>query len=303
MNRVGTKRNAQRPSELPLSGELAQGERLSISSNGDIAFLPGEMTPYDLQEEVESAVDRVRYHTMVTFSRLATTYQIASYCDDAGVPGAFVECGVWKGGVSGLMAIANLRHGRERRTLHLFDSFQDMCEPDEDVDGDRAIREARDWAGRTDPLKGALVAMDGFYSQMGGPGTVAECHALLTDDIGFPDDHVRIHEGWFQDTVPTVIAELDEIAILRLDSDFYASTRFCLEQLFDRVVPGGFVVIDDYGCYEGCRKAVDEFLATRTVRYFLHHADAECRYLQKPYPQPGKTPASTQTRRWPWSRR
>ena len=100
-----------------------------------------------------------------------------------------------------------------------------MCEPDEDVDGDRAIREARDWAGRTDPLKGALVAMDGFYSQMGGPGTVAECHALLTDDIGFPDDHVRIHEGWFQDTVPTVIAELDEIAILGLDSDFYASAR------------------------------------------------------------------------------
>jgi len=251
-----------------------------VSDQGEIAFLPGNMSPYDLQGEIESAVEQVRHHTMVTFPRLAMTYQMAAFCDEANVPGDFVECGVWKGGVSALMAIANLRHGSARRTLHLFDSFVDMCEPDESVDGERAIREARQWANRSDDLTGALVAMEGFYSTMGGPGSAAVCSALL-EGIGYPDDRVSIHEGWFQDTMPHAKEQIGEIAILRLDSDFYASTRYCLEQLFDRVVPGGFVIFDDYGCYEGCKKAVDEFLGSRRLRYFLHHADAECRYIQK----------------------
>jgi O-methyltransferase len=255
------------------------------------------MTPFDLQGEIDSAVELVRGNTMVTFVRLATTYQIAAYCEDAGVHGSFVECGVWKGGVSGLMAIANLRHGRHPRQLHLFDSFVDMCEPDESVDGPRAIEEARRMADMSSPLNGALVAMEGFYSQMGGPGTVDECRALFSE-IGYPTDHVRIHKGWFQDTMPTIAPDIGPVAILRLDSDYYASTRYCLERLFDSVVPGGFVIIDDYGCYEGCRRAVDEFLAHRSVSYFLHHADAECRYIQMAaaVPEPGdhgrsRTPA------------
>jgi len=255
-----------------------------ISGNRDNALMPGSMTPFDLQDEIDSAVELIRSNTMVTFIRLATTYQIAAYCDDAGIGGSFVECGVWKGGVSGLMAIANLRHGRHRRQIHLFDSFMDMCEPDESVDGARAIEEARRMADMASPLTGALVAMEGFYSQLGGPGTVGECRTLF-GEIGYPADHVRIHEGWFQETMPAVVPDIGPVAILRLDSDYYASTRYCLEQLFDHVVPGGFVIIDDYGCYEGCRRAVDEFLASRGS-YFLHHADAECRYIQKPATAP-----------------
>ena len=254
---------------------------MAISGNRDIALMPGNMTPFDLQEEIDIAVEQVRGNTMVTFIRLATTYQIAAYCEGAGIAGSYVECGVWKGGVSGLMAIANLRHGRHPRQVHLFDSFMDICEPDESVDGARAIEEARRMADMSSPLNGALVAMEGFYSQMGGPGTVGECRALFSE-IGYPADRVSIHEGWFQDTMPSIAPDIGSVAILRLDSDYYASTRYCLEQLFDHVVPGGFVIIDDYGCYEGCRKAVDEFLAARSMSYFLHHADAECRYIQKP---------------------
>ena len=276
-----------------------------MSVNGDIAYLPGSMTPYDLQGEIERAVEAIRHHTMVTFSRLATTYQIAAFCEDAAIPGAFVECGVWKGGVSALMALANLTHGRERRSLHLFDSFVDMCEPDEAVDGDRAVAEARHWAGRTDSLTGALQPMDGFYDSMGGHGTVEEARSLLVEAIGYPATSVRIHEGWFQDTMPKVKGDIGDIAVLRLDADFYASTRYCLEELFDQVVPGGFVIIDDYGCYEGCRKAVDEFLSARPERYFLHHADAECRYLEKhrPAEAPASAPPGPSPQRSRWRRR
>jgi O-methyltransferase len=239
------------------------------------------MTPYDLQSEIESAVERVRYHTMVTFSRLATNYQIAAHCENADIAGSFVECGVWKGGTSGLMAIASLLHGKRARDLHLFDSFDDLCQPDESLDGERAVREARDWAGQVGPLTGALEPMHGFYDQMGGPGSVAECEDLIINQIGYPREHVHIHQGWFQDTLATSCEELGAIAILRLDCDYYRSTKYCLETLFDQVTPGGFVIIDDYGWYEGCRTAVDEVLASRPERYFLNHADADCRYLIK----------------------
>ena len=72
------------------------------------------------------------------------------------------------------------------------------------------------------------------------------------------------------------------IAILRLDGDWYASTKICLEHLYDQVVSGGFVIVDDYGTYEGCRKAVDEFLAARGLHVFLSHVDPDCRYWIKP---------------------
>jgi O-methyltransferase len=251
------------------------------STNGDIALSPGNMTPYDLQPEIEQAVERVRYHTMVSFSRLATNYQMAAYCQSAEIPGTFVECGVWKGGSSGLMAIASLHHGKVPRDLHLFDSFDDLCQPDESVDGERAVQQARDWAGQVGPLTGALAPMHGFYDQLGGPGSVADCEDLIINQIGYPSEHVHIHQGWFQDTLAPARAELGDIAILRLDCDYYHSTKYCLETLFDQVTPGGFVIIDDYGWYEGCRAAVDEVLATRPRPYFLNHADADGRYLIK----------------------
>ena len=94
-----------------MAGIEIEGDGMANGANRDIALMPGTMMPFDLQDEIDSAVELVRGNTMVTLVRLATTYQIAAYCDDAGIAGSFVECGVWKGGVSGLMAIANLRHG------------------------------------------------------------------------------------------------------------------------------------------------------------------------------------------------
>ena len=81
--------------------------------------------------------------------------------------------------------------------------------------------------------------------------------------------------------MPAVVPRIGPVAISRLDSDYYASTRFCLEQTFDHVIPGEFVIVDDYGCYEGCRTAVDKFLAFQSMNFFFHHADPECGYIQK----------------------
>ncbi|HUP59862.1 MAG TPA: TylF/MycF/NovP-related O-methyltransferase [Thermoanaerobaculia bacterium] len=76
-------------------------------------------------------------------------------------------------------------------------------------------------------------------------------------------ERVEIRKGWFQDTLPSAKHEIGSIAVLRLDGDWYESTRVCLDNLYDLVAPGGYVIIDDYNYWEGCKRAVDEFLAAR----------------------------------------
>ena len=162
--------------------------------------------------------------------------------------------------------------------LHLFDSFQDICAP-ETLDGAKAIAE-------TGVLRAAdrpLAPVSGHYDAVGGHGTRSACNDLIVGRIGYPKELVHFHQGWFQDTLPVDAGAVGTIAVLRLDGDWYASTKVCLEHLYDKVAPGGFVIFDDYGTYEGCRLAVDEALAARGAPPFLSRVDAGCYYLVKPH--------------------
>jgi O-methyltransferase len=214
---------------------------------------------------------------MVANEGLSTLYEQVAHCETTGLSGAFVECGVWKGGAAALMAIANLDHSDERRALHLFDSFIGIPEPIDGLDGDRAIRET---VGTSDEARGRLRAAHD-YSDRGGPGSEREVRALL-EHVGYPQELVYVHQGWFQETVPSDAPAVGPVALLRLDGDLYESTKVCLEHFYDAVVPGGFVVIDDYGAYDGCRRAVDEFLAQVNPRPFLSIVNSDIRYLIKP---------------------
>jgi O-methyltransferase len=235
---------------------------------------------YDLEEAAVAAIEKIRPYTMLPAERLITLYQQAAHCEKTGLAGDFVECGVWKGGSVALMALANLQQGASRRDLHLFDAFTDICEPDQAVDGERAIREVKAW-GKGGGVGGKLAPVSGFYDSMGGAGTLEGNKELMEKVVGYPAKRLHYHVGWFQDTLPKDAPAIREIAILRLDGDWYASTKVCLEHLYDKVVPGGFVIVDDYGAYDGCRKAVDEFRAARGVSAYLHHIDAEARYWIK----------------------
>lgn len=229
---------------------------------------------YDLEPEAREAIAKIADHTMVSFEKLVPLYQQAAYCEQVGLPGAFVECGVWKAGCVGIMAQANLKYGKERRELHLFDSFEGIPEPDAAVDGSAAVAFAKQAGGGTG---GALKPL---ADQYGGVGTLDVCQKLINGTLGYPKEHTHYHVGWFQDTVP--VADTGPIAILRLDGDWYASTKVCLEHLYDRVVPGGFVILDDYKAYEGCELAVREFTEARGIRPYLHHLDRWGRYWIKP---------------------
>ena len=256
-------------------------EKRNVAPIRVVSHLDAPIEPYDRQEEIEEALKAVEKNTMVTRHRLAATYQIAAHLETEAMPGAFVECGTWKGGATGVMALASLRHGTGARTFHLFDSFQDMCFPDENIDGEVAISQARATPGLSGPMDGALRAMEGFYDFLGGHAHAQDVRDLLVGQLRYTPNRIHIHEGWFQDTLPKVRQKVGPIVLLRLDTDYYAGTRFCLEQLFDQLVPGGFVIIDDYGCYEGCRRAVDEFLLSLPTKPFLHHIDREGRYFIK----------------------
>ena len=94
-----------------------------------------------------------------------------------------------------MMALANLQKGRQRRHLHLFDAFKEICEPDGAVDGERALREARELSGKRSPDQGRLEPLSGFYDSLGGPGTLKENRYLLEKTIRYPREFVHYHVG------------------------------------------------------------------------------------------------------------
>lgn len=158
---------------------------------------------------------------------------------------AVVECGTWKGGMAaGLLAVAG-----GARDFHFFDSFEGLP-PAEAIDGQKAI----DWQADTE-------APD-YYDN--NRADRAEFEARVTA-AAQPDQRLHIHQGWFKDTLPKAPTDL-EIAVLRLDGDWYQSTLDCLEHLFDKLIPGGLIIIDDYLDWDGCSRAVHDFLSSRKAR-------------------------------------
>lgn len=239
---------------------------------------------YEYEKEGYEAVKLTTDYSMLPPINLFTLFEQAVYCEKKQIPGAYVECGVWKGGAIGIMAKANLQFGTSRRHLHLFDAFDNICPPDAEVDGEKAIEDTKEILGLSDinEMTGQLVSIEGGYDSMGGHGTIQICKELLEGVINYPTEFIHFQKGWFQDTLPIAKEEIESIAILRLDGDWYASIKTCLENLYDKVSKGGLIIIDDYGYYEGCTKAVDEFLDNRKVKTFLSYSSPNCRYFVKP---------------------
>ena len=108
-----------------------------------------EILGYEFEDEATVCIDTIKNNTMLSKIRLVTLYQYVAYCERYNIPGSYVECGVWKGGATGMMALANMQVGNERRHLHLFYAFQEICEPDATVDGVKASNEVRQFTGKS----------------------------------------------------------------------------------------------------------------------------------------------------------
>ena len=195
---------------------------------------------------------RVRRYTGVDVPRLKTLWVLTRLVERRGIPGDIVECGVWNGGTSALMAFASRRSARP---VWLFDSFEGFPEPTE----------------RDRPGTGIAV---GDWQ-----GSLSRVQQVLAE-VGIASSRLRIRPGWFHETFPA--NRVEQIALLHIDADLYESVKLSLETFYDRVAPGGFIVLDDYGYWPGCRDAVDEFTQARGIRARLHVSDATGRWFQKP---------------------
>jgi hypothetical protein len=199
-------------------------------------------------------------YTMTSVERMYALREAVRHICRHEVPGDVVECGVWRGGSSMLAALALLEAADTTRRLWLFDTFEGMNEPTERdvaVDGTRV---ADDWdaiRSRPDDPVLAAASLDDVERNMGRTGIDRE--------------RLRFVRGPVEQTIPGEAPET--IALLRLDTDWYESTRHELQHLWDRLSPGGVLIVDDYGHWAGAREAVDEFFAGRADAPLLVRVD------------------------------
>jgi hypothetical protein len=224
----------------------------------------------DMEPEFRELFDRCKLFTMTSVERLYSVYKTVEYLAKAKIPGDVVECGVWRGGSCMLIAHSLLRFEGQDRRLLLFDTFEGHPRPDSthDIDlwGNRAVD---DW-----DRSNQEGAPSGW-----GYAAFDEVRANLAT-TGYPTEKLAFIKGKVEDTLEANIP--DRLALLRLDTDWYESTRAALIHLYPKLVPGGVLIIDDYGHYQGQRRAVDEYFASTGERLLFQRIDYSCRIAVRP---------------------
>lgn len=197
--------------------------------------------------------------TMLGALRIRNVRNLTERAIDEGVPGDFIECGVWRGGAMMLVAAVLAAHRIDDRLVWLADSFAGL--PGTDLER-RPVDHT--WAGQDGWLAVSAAEVASNFRRFG----------LL-------DDRVRFLEGWFAETLPT--APIDRLALLRVDGDLYESVWDTLEHLHHRVSPGGFVIVDDYSI-DSCRAAVDDFRTQNGITAPMTWVDWSAVWWQVPKP-------------------
>jgi O-methyltransferase len=196
--------------------------------------------------------------TMIGLKRLDNIEYCVTDVLKRGVPGDLIETGVWRGGAVILMRAILKAYGDTQRLVWAADSFQGLPKPD----GVRYPADAGDLHWSYASLAVSLEQVQENFNRYG----------LL-------DGQVRFLKGWFKDTLP--VAPLDRLAVIRLDGDMYESTMDALRPLYPRLSPGGYVIVDDYNCLPGCKKAVDDFRAEHDITEEIHPIDRQGVFWQR----------------------
>jgi len=203
--------------------------------------------------------------TMVKNQNLKLLYDLVSEVVKRRMPGDIVECGVWNGGSAAIMGAAIMEDPIkiQSRKIWLFDSFEGLPPPG---DRDGELERQSYFPGWN---KGNVRLVEEVFAQ-----------------FGYPSENLRIVPGWFNETI--IGEPIEKIALLHIDADWYQSVRTVLELLYPRVVPGGFVVLDDYGLWPGCQRAVLEYLSEHQIpKMIIREVGPQGAYFQKPGRDPG----------------
>ncbi len=211
--------------------------------------------------------NKVFPYTMVGYKRLSNVYNLSKKVVADKLEGSFVECGVWRGGCSAVAAFIADKEGLGRKTW-LFDSFEGLPEPTlEDGALAKTYSESQ--------ITGKLKTIDKCV------GPIEDVKKILFNVLKLKEKNMVIEKGWFQNTLPRTREKIGKISVLRLDGDWYKSTKVCLENLYENVIMGGYIIVDDYGHWEGAKKAVDEFFSKKSIKPEMIKIDYTGAYFKK----------------------
>ena len=212
--------------------------------------------------EFNHILKTIKPYTLLSHQRLYSLYNHARQVCEADMPGNFVECGVAAGGSTALLAYVIKSKSKQPRKIYAFDSFEGMPAPT-DADTHQGIpAEETGWGS------GTCFATEESVMEI--------CNALNVSDI------VEPVKGYFQETLPYARNQIGPVALLHMDGDWYDSTRVILANLYDNVITNGFIQVDDYGHWEGCKKAIKEFEASRNICFKISAIDGTGVWFEKP---------------------
>lgn len=225
----------------------------------------------DFNERYAEFIDIYEFckpYTMTSVERMYALYKGVEYIVKNNIPGDFVECGVWKGGSSMLIAKTLQKFGVTDRNIWMYDTYEGMVEPgveDKDLMGGKAHDI---WTKlKNDDKSGWCVSsLDEVKNNLN-----------LT---GYSSDHLHFIQGMVEDTIPFNIPK-GNIALLRLDTDWYESTKHELEHMYPLLINKGVFIIDDYGHWVGAKKALDEYLLQTKQSLLLNYVDYTARIAVK----------------------
>jgi O-methyltransferase len=227
---------------------------------------PKHVYPLDFEQADIDLCRRVEPYTMTTPTRIYALVRAVEYISARGIPGAIVECGVWRGGSMMAVALTLLRLGVTDRELYLFDTFAGMTAPSEEdltPSGERAADLLA--AGSRDEHIWAIASLDEVREAVLG--------------VGYPEQRIHFVQGPVEETLPGNAP--DDIALLRLDTDWYASTKHELTHLYPRLAHSGVLILDDYGHWQGARRAADEYMTENDASLLLNRIDNTARIAVK----------------------
>lgn len=210
-----------------------------------------------------------REYTMTNIPRLINTIKSCRYVVENKIPGDFVECGVWRGG-NGIIAKKIFEHLGSNKNVWMFDTFEGMTKP--------TVFDIK--------AKSKISAEKKFFESQ-KKNYNEWCYASL-DDVqdniiksGLSLNSFTFIKGDVCETLKQIENIPNQISVLRLDTDWYESTKNELEVLYPKLNNKGVLIIDDYGSWEGARKAVDEYFSKKTTKPLLHAIDHTCRSAVK----------------------
>jgi O-methyltransferase len=234
--------------------------RIIQKAGYDIVRFRNDVDLPDLDKYERNIIQRVKPYTMTSQERIVSLIHAIQYVVKNNIQGSIVECGVWKGGSMMAAALTLMDHGCNSKDLYLFDTYEGMSsatDNDVSITGVKAQIELMTTQRTEDSKLWAYSPIEKVQNTL--------------YSTGYPKKHMHFVKGMVEETIPDKAPT--QICLLRLDTDWYESTKHELLHLYPRLSVGGVLIVDDYGHWKGARRAVDEYFELQGINLLLNRVD------------------------------